>query len=601
MKKRYPSKLQSRFFLAYLSISISILVIFSIFFYQYVSNILLEQSKGSITDLNNSFMEQTENILEDMDSVSINITYSSAIKDLLGNNTLLITQQSLPAFSNLVVSINGAENKADQINLFDYNGNCMMVGISTKYSRVELADYPWVEDTKITGGSKILSAPYQSRSMSNNVSGSDWFISLYRSYYNASGRDVGAIEVMKRCKSIFKNIITYKKKNPSELGTYVYNQDGQLLYPYGTNDSYYDYYSVLDSNSSDITFHNPESNRSELIAYESSPFSGWTYVTVQPESAVLQPVRNLVKLLLGVCLVMILGIILISFHMSKSLMRPIRQLQQEVKDIEIGNLDQISAHPLAHSFEELEELNQTFQKMRKDLKLSMDDLLETRQQEVKSRTLALQSQINPHFYYNTLASVIVLAEDNQSEEVIKLCRNLTNIMRYITDTSVMTVTIKEEMDYIQRYLYCMKVRYQSSLNYMVDIDPDLLNEKIPKLVIQPLVENAIKYGTNKIPPWGIAVHGKIYKDYWQIDVMDSGDGFTEESLELIHKRIEAASKHLGMPDIQLNGMGTLNVYLRWKLFCGDDMIFELGNTEDGHGMVSIGRRFTSTDNNSKEN
>ena len=84
---------------------------------------------------------------------------------------------------------------------------------------------------------------------------------------------------------------------------------------------------------------------------------------------------------------------------------------------------------------------------------------------MKARSMALQTQINPHFYYNTLSSIIVLAENGDSETVVKMCRNLSRIMRYITNTTETTVTLKDELDYVQKYLYCMKVRYQSSLNY----------------------------------------------------------------------------------------------------------------------------------------
>jgi two-component system sensor histidine kinase YesM len=244
--------------------------------------------------------------------------------------------------------------------------------------------------------------------------------------------------------------------------------------------------------------------------------------------------------------------------------------------------------PSGFQYQELYELNESFSAMRFKLKASMDELLETRKQELKSRNLALQSQINPHFYYNSLASVIALAENDQPDEVIRMCRNLTKIMRYITNTQNI-VTIQEEIDYINQYLDCMKVRYQTSLNYIIDIDPELSREPIPRLIIQPLVENAIKYGIDSEPPWGIAIHGYLKDDGWRIEVMDSGNGFSEESIERIWTRIKDAEAVLGLPEMQINGMGTLNVYLRWHLYAGDTMIFEFGNTDAGHAIVTIGR------------
>ena len=88
--------------------------------------------------------------------------------------------------------------------------------------------------------------------------------------------------------------------------------------------------------------------------------------------------------------------------------------------------------------------------------------------------------------------------------------NLSRIMRYITNTTETTVTLKDELDYVQKYLYCMKVRYQSSLNYSIHVDESLLSQPVPKLIIQPIVENAIRYGSNCAPPVSYT-HLDVYK------------------------------------------------------------------------------------------
>ena len=601
MKAKRPSKLQNRIFISYLALAIFVLLIFSLFFYNYVSNLLIEQETRTIKELTASFKTQTDSVIKDMDSVSINLNYNTAIKDLLGKADITLSQSAVPEFTRLCVTVNGAENKADQINLYDYQGSVLRVGLMTSFTTASKDELSWIEQTKIHGGSKLLSAPYIARPLYTSSLESDWYISLFRSYYNAYGRNVGTIETSKRCKSIFRNIASYQKRNDTAPYVYVYNQEGVLLFPFKDDQAMpaYDYFSEASRHASGDIFTNPLTKRNELLAFEASLYSGWTFVAVQDEAQILRPVNQLLNLLLAFILSMLIGSVLISLFISRSLVKPLKELKREVKHTGLETLGAISEKPLPSSFEELEELHQTFQDMRKNLKTSMDELIDTRQQELKSRTLALQSQINPHFYYNSLASIIVLSENKQSDEVIKMCRNLTNIMRYITDTSVMSVTLREEIDYIERYLYCMKIRYQTSLNYMIDIDPALLDEKIPKLLIQPLVENAIKYGTDKNPPWGIAIHGEIYDDHWQIDVMDSGLGFTDEALELINNRIKEATKSPGMPEIQLDGMGLLNVYLRWKLYCKGEHIMEFKNSASGHGLVSIGRYLTREDASSE--
>ena len=182
---------------------------------------------------------------------------------------------------------------------------------------------------------------------------------------------------------------------------------------------------------------------------------------------------------------------------------------------------------------------------------------------------------------------------------MKMCRNLSQIMRYITDTKETIVSLKEELEYVQKYLYCMKVRYQSSLTYSIDVEESLLSQPVPKLIIQPIVENAIRHGSNCSPPWDIHISSTTTAESWQIHVVDSGPGFTKEALARIQDNIKKAATNPNFPELKINGLGTVNIYLRWSIFCKGKMIFKFGNTKAGHGIVSIGRyRSTETEETS---
>ncbi|HOO29088.1 MAG TPA: sensor histidine kinase, partial [Lachnospiraceae bacterium] len=99
---------------------------------------------------------------------------------------------------------------------------------------------------------------------------------------------------------------------------------------------------------------------------------------------------------------------------------------------------------------------------------------------------------------------------------------------------------------------------------------------------------AIKYGTDCIPPWFITIKGTCENDRWTITVTDSGDGFSEDTLIMLHKKIEETTLNSGMPELTINGLGLLNVYMRWKIYMKDKAVFSFGNTENGHAYVSIG-------------
>lgn len=587
-------KLQSKLFIAYIGISVLILLTFSLFFYNFVTPQAIQQEVDSLAVQNEYFMNQIDGIINDMDAVSININYSSLVKSKLDTSfNLNISRDTLDNLASLFVTINGADVKVDQINLYDLNGHMLKVGIKTNTDSFDIKSLSWFQKILEADGKKMISTPYQTNSLSASNSASDWFLSLYRSYKNQYGQTVGAVETVKRSKNVFKSITSYQKKNSNPAQVYIYSSDHQLIYPYSLSvkdlEKLPDYDSFIKEGSASLSVVNPVTGKKEYLTYATSSYSGWTYISAQKESYILKPVYHLLRMLLLFVLILLAASLIISYLLSRSLVKPISHLKHIIQRMELDTLGEESTGNYNTSFNELYELFHAFQLMSEKLKYSMNELIKTREQELRSRALALQSQVNPHFYYNTLSSIIVLTENEQPQEVITMCRYLSQIMRYITETSSTEVKIRTEIEYINKYLYCMKVRYQSSLNYTIDIDERLMEYHIPKLLIQPLVENAIKYGTDCLPPWKLSITGRLYDDRWIIDVMDSGNGFCAEAIKTIDERIQEADQNPGIQNIHTGGLGLINIYMRWKMFCQENMIFRYGNTEDGHGIVSIGR------------
>ena len=197
------------------------------------------------------------------------------------------------------------------------------------------------------------------------------------------------------------------------------------------------------------------------------------------------------------------------------------QLISTMESVESGNL----SPQTEEYYGEMAILSQKFNHMVRRIEAMFTEAKEQEREKHKMEMLALQSQINPHFYYNTLASIIVLAEKERKEEVITICRNLTRMMRYITGSSNAPVTLREEMDYVRKYLYCMKVRFQENLNYTIEVDESILDVPVPKLIIQPIVENALKYGR---PDGQVWISASCEQEEALLKVCDDGDGIAEE-------------------------------------------------------------------------
>lgn len=592
MKQR---SLQSKLFIAYLSMACLILFSFAAFFYLFVAGRLKESQISAMNTLNSSFQSQVDSAIQDLDTVSVNANYSNISKSVLNQKfDLNISADMLSQMSDFFLSLSGTELKADQVNLYDFSGYVLQAGLSTMVKKTDSSRAEWLQKAREANGKKIITKPYSTYEYSKSAKYTQWMISVYRSFTNQYRRGVGVIETAKQCKSIFKSIISYEKKNhDAAASVYVFNNDGELIYPYDISEENAEqikpYFTLTDDSQTSTRLKSPLTGKNVYATRADSKYTGFTYLTVQPESFILKPVYQMLQILLAVVAAFLLASVIVSYKLSRSVVKPVKHLKHIIQRMELDTLGQekVTSYPV--SVNELEELYQAFQHMSDNLKDSMMELTEAKEQEVRARSMALQTQINPHFYYNSLSSISVLAENGDCDTVVKMCRNLSMIMRYITDTGHTTVTLADELDYVRKYLYCMKVRYQSSLNYNIDVDESILTENVPKLLIQPLVENAIRYGSDCAPPWTITVSSYIADNCWKITVTDTGPGFSEEACARIAENLAKADQNPGLPELKINGLGTVNVYLRWKLFCKGDIIFEYGNTEDGHGIVSIGR------------
>ena len=591
-------KLQTHFFLTYFFMAMVVVLLYSVFFYQYTSEILIERETKNLQELNNSFLSQTDSEIRELDNVSINISYSNLIKKQLSEwMNVSAGSDEFRNLTTLLMSINGTNMNADQINLYDYNGYLLQVGTKTNIYPINLDTLDWMDTVSENAGKKTVSLPYATNDLKSSGTSNTpptWYISLYRTLQNNSKQEIGVIETMKKCSSVFKSIITYQKRTKNAPAVYIYNAVGKLVYPYDSPEAgnvSSTYYSIIGGQPENDSVKTYEANgKRELLIHKTSSYTHWTYVIVQDEAQVLLPVRKMLNFLIMVVFLMIGLCLVFSFMTSRQLIKPIRKLKRVIHKTMLDTLDENNKAELSNSFTELEELNQEFANMNVNLKNSMNELLDSRAQELKSRNLALQSQINPHFYYNMLASIIALAEMERKDEVVMICRNLTRMMRYITDTSNAPVALRDEMEYVRKYLYCMKIRFQENLNYTIEIDDSILDVPVPKLIIQPIVENALKYGIDCKPPWNLSIRSIITESSWRIEVEDSGIGFSENALNMIQERIRIADEQPGLPELNIDGLGLLNVYIRWHLHCGAQIIFEYGNTDEHHGIVAIGRK-----------
>ena len=190
--------------------------------------------------------------------------------------------------------------------------------------------------------------------------------------------------------------------------------------------------------------------------------------------------------------------------------------------------------------------------------------LSKREEDIHTHEMnALYSQINPHFLYNTLDTIVWMAEFNQSEDVIKITKSLAQFFRLSLNKGENLTTLRDEVDHVKQYLYIQKQRYQEKLTYEFDIDESLLEVLVPKIILQPMIENSIYHGIQELDGEGkitITISKCLSEvDDFVIEIQDNGVGFAyKNEIELLPQSNKT----------RLGGVGLKNVHQRIQLYCG---------------------------------
>ncbi len=182
--------------------------------------------------------------------------------------------------------------------------------------------------------------------------------------------------------------------------------------------------------------------------------------------------------------------------------------------------------------------------------------------------------MQPHFLVNTLMTMGTMAEEAGNQDVFQMCMNLTKMFRYISSEEKDGVRLFEEIQQAERYVDIMQERFPH-VRVEMDIPISIMQARIPKLTLQPLVENVFKHSDRS--RLCIKVKGTVEEDgRFRILVSDNGNGFTEEGAKEILEKCKNSIDGLGSLSVKVDGMGLVNVYVRLHLFYGEDAVFRIG-------------------------
>lgn len=266
-----------------------------------------------------------------------------------------------------------------------------------------------------------------------------------------------------------------------------------------------------------------------LITTETSDYSGWKTISVISLGELAKGPKVIAKWIFGIGSLGILIGIFISLFSSAKLVKPIKDLTYLASQVENENFE---VRVFTDRRDELGRLAKSFNKMVD----KVDSLIkEVYQEELKLKDAelkALQAQINPHFLYNTLDCINWLAEFGRIDDIRNVTRSLANLMKISANNGKKVISIQDELVYIKAYLLIYKTSLEEKLTYYLDIEEEIQHFYIPKLILQPLVENAIIHGLKqKLGPGNLHIKGFREGNGLIFQIFDDGIGMSKEEID----------------------------------------------------------------------
>jgi len=368
------------------------------------------------------------------------------------------------------------------------------------------------------------------------------------------------------------------------LVTVALNQYGDILYSNGETSQAL--LRMLDEQPvNTAAFVNNPDNNQELIAISVvSEYSGVKLIQYEDktlfDSEVLA-IRNASILIAAA--VIVISILYLLFVYSR-ITQPMRNLQKQIEATNAADPDK--SWVFQRTYDEISSLNKAIIDLIARLNKSFETEKKILLLNEQSNYDLLQAQINPHFIFNVLNILSYRGVLNNDMNICAICDNLAGMIRYSNDVSSRFCEISEEIAYLKNYTSLLKMRYEHKCECDVDLDARILQQRIPKLVLQQFVENCVSHGFyDGCDVMRIRIRGYIEDDWWYIAIEDNGKGFNPEELQVLRKKLSNAQNEIFSnyknPVLRIGGLGIVNSYCRMLLLYKKELVFEIGNGATG--------------------
>lgn len=468
-------------------------------------------------------------------------------------------------YEELTLLYDNNKDYVDHIAVFSLSGELIeSVPAARLKPGVDVAGESWFMAALEKTENQHFSLPHVQYIFDNNENQYRWVISQSRAVELTEGTSVarGLLLVdisYSSLEQLFDGVTTGK-----DGYVYLISSDGELLYH--PKMQLIDSGRIQENNAlaaqyKDGNYREKLNGQSRIVTVKSIGYTGWKVVGVTPENVVsLNSIKT--KLFIVFLIVLILSaLVLINSYISSKITNPIKELEKSVGILEEGNLE---ASVYVGGSYEIRHLGKSISNMAAQIRRLMKDIVSEHEAKRKQEFDTLQSQINPHFLYNTLDIIVWMIENEQKAEAAKAVTALARFFRISLSKGKSIITVRDELEHVRNYLMIQHMRFKNKFTYKIEADEPVLELSSLKLMLQPLVENAIYHGMEFMDG-----DGEIYLKAWRdgdelyVKVVDNGLGMTQEQVS----RLFCSEPHV--PSNRGSGIGVRNVNERIKLYFGE--------------------------------
>ncbi|MDG0791734.1 histidine kinase [Cohnella ginsengisoli] len=594
---RLWNSLHTKFFLTYSLIAVAIILLVCMPMYVYLKNNIEKNTISRFDETVSKIKDRLDERVNQFDVLSQLLYWSSISNDSPAVNYLngLASSQDFyeryqlrGALKSFVTMLSTVYPDAVNIRLFTMEGDLISDSEDDPTSVGPYEQYEELKRIAATNGETLLS--YEPRDPWNATNGYPVFV-FSRMLLPWETR-AGMLEVMIKADELV-DLETLSQIKGAQLNLFfgdaiIYSTDSGHK---GLTQAQQQEYGRLKQQSSagKYPFMAKSFGDKQYVFFKSNDPSDFSVMLTVPKRVVFASLVNFRNVAIAAMLLLILISVALFYILSRILTRPLKQLKRTIDRISLDENDEQLNMDNKYEMDEIHLINRSFRNMSERLKNSLEDTVRFRTLQLQAHFDMLQAQINPHFLFNMLGFIQSSAEDRNLNQVSALSQNLLGFFRYSISTQSPIITLEKELAFTIQYLELMKIRFVDKLRYRIEADPMLANLVVPKLILQPLVENSIQHGFNESTnSLEVVVSAYIESAHWIIRIEDNGVGIAEQRLAQVIAKVEDYLKQMlssaegeGMSQ---GGMGVANSMGRLKFMFKDNFAYEIENREDVPGV-----------------